>query len=63
MFVSSIQYLLVAMYHYDLEHELMMKAWQLLHELSEYNTHNQKLAVNLQNGAISLKVCYNTSHV
>ena len=51
------------MYHssYDLEHELMIKAWQLLHELSEYNTHNQKLAVNLQNGAISLKVCYNTS--
>ncbi|KAK7686562.1 hypothetical protein QCA50_010162 [Cerrena zonata] len=44
-----------AMYHYDSIENDLVKAWQLLHELSEYNTHNQKLAANLHNVTHNLK--------
>lgn len=49
------------MYHYDSIENDLVKAWQLLHELSEYNAHNQKLAANLHSVANSLKVCYEVS--
>ena len=46
----------IAMYH-DLDNELI-RAWQLLHELSESNARNRDLAVGLHNVADVLKVFF-----
>ena len=44
-----------AMYH-DLDGDLI-RAWQILHELSEQNAINQKMAATLASQAHALKVC------
>ena len=43
------------MYH-DLDGDLI-RAWQILHELSEQNALNHKMAATLASQAQSLKVC------
>lgn len=45
------------MYHgHDLDSDLI-RAWQILHELSEQNALNHKMAATLASQAHSLKVC------
>lgn len=41
--------------YYDMENDLI-RAWQLLLDLSDLNAHNQKVAAGLNNIAAGLKV-------